>query len=87
MRKNGEYAYYEYLFGEHKWKKGSVAKITQAEMMVMQLSAQGFTAEQIAEKMCKSVDTIKLYKRQLFKKIGVDNITHALMYNLNYDLL
>lgn len=87
LRKNGESVFYEYLFGEHKWKKNNVAKITQVEMMVMQLSAQGFTAEQVAEKMCKSVDTIKLYKRQLFKKIGVDSITHALMYNLNYDLL
>lgn len=87
LRKKGEDFFYEYFFNEHKWRMQQVAKINQVEMKILQLSAQGYTMEQIAEKICKSVDSIKTYKRQLFKKTKSNNIAGTLMYNLNYDLL
>ena len=87
LRKKGESVFYEFFFNEHKWKMQRVAKINQIEMRILQLSAQGYTMEQIAEKICKSVDSVKTYKRQLFKKTQSNNIAGTLMYNLNYDLL
>ena len=33
---------------------------------------------EIAKKMCRSLDTIKFYKRNIFDKLGVTNITEAI---------
>ena len=41
----------------------------------------------IADKLCKSIDTIKACKRALFSKLGVKNIAEALSYATNYKLL
>lgn len=41
----------------------------------------------IADKLCKSIDTIKACKRGLFSKFGVKNIAEALSYATNYKLL
>ena len=41
----------------------------------------------IADRMCKSVDTIKACKRSLFAKLGVKNIAEALFHAANYQLI
>ena len=37
--------------------------------------------------MCKSIDSIKFYRRTLFEKIGTKNITEALTFTTIYKLL
>lgn len=51
------------------------------------LSTQGYTMADIADIMCKSVDTIKACKRGLFAKLGVKNIAEALYHAVNYRLI
>ena len=41
----------------------------------------------IAEKVCKSIDTVKFYRKQVFEKLEVENITEALSFAINYGLL
>ena len=41
----------------------------------------------IADRLCKSGDTIKACKRILFAKIGVKNIAEALFYATNYQMI
>ena len=41
----------------------------------------------IADRMCKSVDTIKACKRSIFAKLGVKNIAEALFHVANYQLM
>ena len=43
--------------------------------------------EGIADLLCKSLDTIKSHKRNLFAKIGATNISQALARATNYELL
>ncbi len=55
------------------------------EMLV--LSSRGYSVGEIAEKMHKSEDTVKLCRKQLFDKLDAGNITEAMAYAVNYGLL
>lgn len=87
MKKYDSKSYYEYALEKHKWIKKEGITLSEAERDVLILSAQGYTMNDIADKLCKSVDTIKAYKRALFSKLEVKNITEALSYATNYRLL
>ena len=41
----------------------------------------------IADRLCKSVDTIKACKRNLFAKMDVKNIAEALFHATNYQMI
>lgn len=87
MKKYDSKSYYEYALEKHKWIKKEGITLSEAERDVLILSAQGYTMNDIADKLCKSVDTIKAYKRALFSKLEVKNIAEALSYATNYKLL
>jgi len=48
------------------------------ELEVLSLSAAGLTMTEVADRMCRSLDSIKTYKRHAFDKLGVANITEAI---------
>lgn len=87
MQKNGERGYYEYSTLRHKWEKKEGITLSETERDVLRLSAQGYTMNDIADRLCKSVDTIKACKRNLFAKMGVKNIAEALFHATNYQMI
>ena len=87
MKKDNSKSYYEYSLEKHKWVKQPGIALNETERDVLILSAQGYTMDDIADSLCKSVDTIKACKRALFAKIEVKNIAEALSYATNYKLL
>ena len=87
MKKSGSKSYYEYSLDKHKWITKEGITLSERERDVLTLSAQGYTMNDIADKLCKSIDTIKACKRALFSKLGVKNIAEALSYATNYKLL
>lgn len=87
FRIKGERKFYLYDFGGHKWIEKSIVELNDRERLVLTLSAQGFTEREIASVMCRSHNSIKTYKRSLFRKLGVTSIAEALMYSLNNHLL
>lgn len=87
IKKSGSKSYYEYSLDKHKWVKKDGIILSETEHDVLTLSAQGYTMNEIADKLYKSVDTIKACKRALFSKLGVKNIAEALSYATNYKLL
>ena len=64
-----------------------ILSLSQQEKQVLILSAQGYTVPQIADRMCRAVDTVKTYKRALFERLGVRSITEALTVAANQGLL
>jgi len=52
-----------------QWIEGLSAR----ELEVAGLIAQGFTTEEIADKICLSVNTVESYRSKLVKKLGVKN--------------
>lgn len=82
----GAKSYYEYLSNEHRWKKKNIPKLSEVEREVLALSAQGYTMTDMADVLCRSVDTVKACKKKLFSKLGVRNIAGALSFVTNYKM-
>lgn len=87
MKKAGAKDYYGYSLEKHKWINKKGITLSETEHDVLTLSAQGYTMNDIADRLCKSVGTIKACKRVLFSKLGVGSVTEALSYATNYKLL
>lgn len=70
--------YWIYDLFNKNWKKKDRIVLKKEEKEVIKLSAQGFSISDMAEHMNKSFDTIKFYRKSLFRKLEVDSITEAL---------
>ena len=70
--------YWKYSFEGHRWKECEGVVLKEEELEVLRLSAAGFTMNEIAERMYRSLDSIKTYKRHAFERLGVANITEAI---------
>lgn len=82
----GAKSYYEYMLEEHKWKKKHFSNLGEFEHDVLALSAQGYTMTEIADVLCRSLDTVKACKKKLFSKLGVRNIASALSFATNFKM-
>lgn len=68
----------EYNSELDRFVENKLQNITQQESFILKQLAQGFTETQVAEQSKLSINTIKFHKKNLFKKLGIDNITSAL---------
>ena len=87
MKKPGAGVYYQYSFYNHKWEEHKEITLTENEREVLSLSTQGYTMNDIADQICKSVDTVKACKRSIFQKLNVRNIAEAVAYAQNHQLI
>lgn len=87
IKKPGADIFYQYEFSSQKWKIRNELVLSDIEREVLFLSAQGYTMNDIAKIICKSIDTVKACKRNLFSKMGVKNISEAITYAQNHQLL
>lgn len=70
----------EYSFKSKRWKSAQAIVLTEREKEVMQLSAQGYTAQGIADKLYVDVSTVKFHKTNVFNKFGVNNTMEAVYF-------
>ena len=87
VKKENSKEYHEYDLLRHKWVLKEERTLSETERDVLWLSTQGYTMNEIADKLYKSIDTIKSCKRLLFMRLGVKNIAEALYHAVNYRLL
>lgn len=87
MHRNGERTYHEYNLSSHSWEEKLIPQLSDMEHEVLRYSIQGYTMNEIADKLCKSVDSIKTYKRNIFAKLEVKNIAEAISYATTYRLI
>lgn len=87
IKRTNKNKYYEYSLDQHKWEYKEIPPLSSTEKTILILSAQGYIMSEIAEQLFKSIDTIKAYKRNLFAKLKVNNITEALSLAINYKML
>lgn len=87
MHRAGSGEYYEYNRVTRRWKKRCMLTLTDGEKTVINLSIQGLTMSEIADRMCLSPDTIKKYRKQIFEKLSVHNISEAIIAATNNKLL
>lgn len=79
--------FFEYNLSTRRWLKRSIPTLTDGEKEVITLSIQGFTMTEIGDRMCLSSETIKKYRKQIFEKLGVRNITEAIAAATNNKLI
>ena len=64
-----------------------IKRLSQIEKSIIIRASKGMTTHSIANDLCRSVETIKTYKKRLFKKFGVTSMAEAIAYASNYGLL
>ncbi|MDE6301250.1 MAG: helix-turn-helix transcriptional regulator [Muribaculaceae bacterium] len=87
MHRAGSPEFFEYNMITRRWDRRRIPSLTEGEKSVITLSIQGFTMTEIADRMCLSPDTIKKYRKQIFEKLGVRNISEAIVAATNNKLL
>lgn len=78
FHKSGFNNYWKYSFNGHRWKECDGVDLKEGELEVLRMSAVGLTMTDIADSMCRSLDSIKFYKRHAFAKLNVANIREAI---------
>jgi len=69
------------------WRKSEKPMLTEREVEVLRLHAQGLSINQIAEKIFVAPDTVKYYRRRIFERLEVSNVVEALAYAVNAKLI
>ena len=87
MLKNKSRDYWEYNRVSQHWEQRLRPELKEIEKDVLKLSAMGYTMNEIADTVNRSVDSVKVYRKNLFEKLGVDNIAEAINYAMNHRLL
>ena len=87
MSKYGSDEIHHYDLSNKIWRSQSIIKLSTQEKDILTLSSQGFKNDQIAERLFLSTATIKFHKNNLFKKIGVKNISEAIVFATNHKLI
>jgi DNA-binding CsgD family transcriptional regulator len=85
--KNGENLEYHYNFDLEAWQKMEQAKLSKREIEILHYSTRGYTINEIADAIFVSPDTVKFHRRKLFEKLGVTNITEAIICATNNKLI
>ena len=78
---------FSYSSENRKWEPLRVVYLSGDERSMLRLTMQGFSLDQIGRLMFKSVETIKFYRRQVFSKLGVKNISEAIAYATQYGMI
>ncbi|RPD39478.1 helix-turn-helix transcriptional regulator [Chitinophaga barathri] len=85
--KQGSGEIWELPPGKRTWHKSAKPVLTEREIEVLRLHAQGFSIQQIAEKIFVAPDTVKYYRRRIFERLEVNNIMDALSHAVNSKLI
>lgn len=87
IRANDDLHYFRYSFAAKRWYDDEIITLSNREKEILQLSAEGYFNEEIANKLFIDISTVKFHKRKLFEKIKVRNITEAIIFANNHWLL
>ena len=68
----------EYSLVDGKLHDSTPIVLTETEQQLLMMSAQGYMTEEIADRLFRSVDTMKYHRKKLFRKLGVETISEAL---------
>ncbi len=80
IQKNNSNVFYLFDYQTSQWEENQIEKLDRRDFECIKMAAQGFSIEDIADKLCVSPDTIKAMRRRLFSRWGIDNIQEAINY-------
>lgn len=87
IQKQGSDELWRFDVVDKLWQKSLKPRLTDREIEVLRLYAQGLTINQIAEKIFVAPDTVKYYRRRIFETFDVSNIVAALSYAVHNKII
>lgn len=69
----------EYSLADGKWHDSAPIVLSETEQNLLMMSAQGYTTEEIANRLFRTADTMKYHRKKIFRKLGVETISEALV--------
>lgn len=78
---------YKFDVQKEKFILSKKKKLSEKESEVLNLTLQGYTSKEIAEKKFISLSTVKFHKQNILKKLHVQNISEAILYAHTHNLL
>lgn len=78
---------WQYDFRKKKWDEDKRLQLTDFEKLILTYSFNVMSIKEISEKTNKSEDTVKGYRKSIFKKLGVNSIAGILTFTLTHKLL
>lgn len=64
--------------GPGHWEAMPHNHLSDLELEMLSLSSRGYSVDEIARMLHRSPDTVRYYRKQVFARLGVDNVAHAL---------
>lgn len=64
--------------GPGHWEAMPYDRLSDLEVEMLSLSSRGYSIDEIAKMMKRSIPTVKHYRKQVFERLGVDNVAHAI---------
>lgn len=77
----------KWLFTKGEWQIYKLPALSNQEKQMRIYSAMGYTIDTISAKMNRSHDSIKTYRRSIFKKLEVDSISEAINFALLHHII
>lgn len=70
-----------------RWKQIESVLLNEYEKAVIRLANQGLSVEKIAKEINRSENSVKGYRKNIFQKLGVGNISEAIAVATNRRLI
>ncbi|RLK07692.1 response regulator transcription factor [Tenacibaculum discolor] len=87
ISKKGENKIFKYDLNGNYWKTEEKIELSKREKEILRFSVRGYTINEMSEPICVSPDTVKFHRKKLFEKLGVTNISEAIVYATNNKLI
>ncbi len=84
---SGKGEVFKYDLAKNVWRTSEKIKLSSREKEIINFSTRGYTISEIAESIFVSPDTVKFHRRKLFEKLEVSNISEAIMFSINNNLI
>jgi len=85
--KRGGAGVFKYDLEEGIWNFTEKLKLSRREKEVLGFSIRGFTINEVARVMNVSPDTVKFHRKKIYRKLGVANISEAIVFATNNKLI
>lgn len=87
IQKQGSNELWELSVSKKIWRKSVKPSLNEKELEILRLYAQGFSIDQIAERLYVVPDTVKYYRRKIFERLDVSNVADALSLAVSSKLI
>lgn len=78
--RKGDAILFKYNSKGEFWEKEVQVHLTSREKDIIRLAIRGYTIMKIAQILFISISTVKFHRKNVFEKIGVTNMTEAIMF-------